>query len=218
MTTVKIDEIIRILKKEYPGWQTPIITKIANRHGQAFKILISTILSLRTKDDVTEQATKRLFILARSPRKMAKLKADKIEKAIYPAGFYRTKAIKIINICKRLVGEFGGRVPDNLDTLLTFDGVGRKTANLVITKAFQKPGICVDTHVHRISNRLGYLKTETPYHTEMELRKILPEKYWIIINDLFVAFGQNHCKPVSPFCSTCRISQYCNRIGVKHYR
>ncbi len=149
-------------------------------------------------------------MLALSPRQ--------IETLIYPVGFYRTKARVILGICRDLLERFGGRVPDEIDALLTLKGVGRKTANLVVTMAYGKPGICVDTHVHRISNRLGYVRTRTPEETEMALRAKLPKRYWIGYNDLLVAFGQNVCTPISPRCSTCPVRALCRRVGVKSSR
>ena len=149
---------------------------------------------------------------------MLKLSPRQIEKLIYPVGFYRTKARVILGICRDLLDRFGGRVPDEIDDLLTLKGVGRKTANLVVTMGYGKPGICVDTHVHRISNRLGYVRTRTPEETEMALRATLPKRYWIGYNDLLVAFGQNVCAPISPRCSTCPVRALCRRVGVKSSR
>jgi endonuclease-3 len=181
-------------------------------------VLISCIISLRTKDEVTAQASARLFERADTPLAMQGLSVDEIAGLIYPAGFYRNKAGQIREIARRLVAEFDGRVPDEIEELLGFKGVGRKTANLVLTLGFCKQGICVDTHVHRICNRWGYVTTRTPDETEMALRKKLPPEYWIEINDLLVAFGQNHCLPVSPLCSTCRLALLCPRIGVTKSR
>ncbi len=212
------DRIIPILKSEYRKWHTPFVTALSEKKRDPFKVLISTIISLRTKDETTALASEKLFKLASTPDKMASLSPDTIIKAIYPAGFYRTKAKTIIEICKRLNREFNGIVPSSLDTLLTFNGVGRKTANLILTHGFGLPGICVDTHVHRISNRLGVVKTQNPEETEYALRKILPVKYWIVYNDLLVAFGQNICRPISPFCSKCKINEYCNKVNVTNSR
>jgi endonuclease-3 len=209
--------ILPLLKAEYRKWRVPIVTAIAERRDP-FQVLISTLLSLRTKDETTSKAARRLFRLARTPETMAKLPAAKIIEAIYPVGFYRTKARTIIDVCKRLLNEFGGKVPSSLDTLLTFKGVGRKTANLILTRGFGLPGICVDTHVHRISNRLGVVKTRNPEETEFALREVLPKQYWIIYNDLLVAFGQNLCRPISPKCSVCIIERYCRKIGVLQSR
>jgi endonuclease-3 len=176
------------------------------------------LLSLRTQDKTTLAASERLFQLARTPHAMAKLPEPIIEKAIYPVGFYNTKAKNIKKICRLLLSQHNGRVPDDIDELLKLPGVGRKTANLVITLGYNKPGICVDTHVHRITNRWGYVQTKTPEKTEMALREILPPGYWIIINDLLVTYGQNLCKPISPLCSQCKIISYCDRVGVKFWR
>lgn len=215
MKPVEIHTVFKTLREEYKGWQTPAVTIVAQCNGSPFKVLISCLISLRTKDGVTAQASARIFERAQTPETMAELSADEIAQLIYPAGFYRTKAEQIAQLSRRLVSEYGGIVPDDIDELLTFKGVGRKTANLVITLGFGMAGICVDTHVHRICNRLGYLGTNNPDETERVLRSQLPPEYWIEINDLFVAFGQNHCYPVSPRCSSCRLTGVCERNGVK---
>ena len=207
-----IHAAIRTLKKEVQQWKVPAVGHYTQT---PFTVLISCILSLRTQDKTTHEASDRLFLLAKTPRKMVKLSTAAIQKAIYPVGFYKTKAGNIKKICEILLSKNSGKVPDDLDALLELPGVGRKTANLVVTLGYGKPGICVDTHVHRITNRWGYVQTKTPEQTEMALRKKLPSEYWIIINDLLVSYGQNLCKPISPLCSTCRISQYCDRKGVK---
>lgn len=210
----EIHQAIRILRREVPKWNTPIVTLVAESSESPFQVLISCILSLRTQDGTTAQATRRLFALAATPEKMAQLPAPKIEKAIFPVGFYRTKAKNIVEICRVLIDQYGGRVPDEIDELLKLKGVGRKTANLVVTLGYRKPGICVDTHVHRISNRWGYVKTKTPEKTEFALRAKLPRNYWIEYNDLLVSFGQHLCRPISPVCSRCPIAKYCDQIGV----
>jgi len=176
------------------------------------------MLSLRTKDAVTAVASKRLFALANSPAAMLKLNTTEIETAIYPVGFYRTKARNIVTVCREIVEHYEGHVPDDIDALVALPGVGRKTANLVITLGFGKPGICVDTHVHRITNRWGYVNTKTPDQTEMALREKLPREHWIEINDELVSFGQHLCHPTSPRCSICPLTQYCDRVGVKRSR
>jgi endonuclease-3 len=181
-------------------------------------VLVACILSLRTQDTTTGPAAARLFAVAGTPSAMLALSARAIERLIYPVGFYRTKARVIRGLGRDLLERFGGRVPDDLDALLTLKGVGRKTANLVITLGYGKPGICVDTHVHRISNRLGYVRTGHPEATEMALRVRLPRRYWIGYNDLLVAFGQNVCTPISPRCSTCPVSALCRRVGVRSAR
>jgi endonuclease-3 len=213
-----IHAVIATLREEYKGWQTPAVTIVAQCNGSPFKVLISCIISLRTKDEVTALASARIFARAQTPEAMAVIPADEISELIYPAGFYRTKAGQIALLSRRLVEEYGGIVPDDIDELLRFKGVGRKTANLVVTLGFDKPGICVDTHVHRICNRLGYIVSKNPDETEKLLRLQLPPEYWIEINDLLVAFGQNHCHPVSPRCSSCKLSGLCDRMGVKTSR
>ncbi len=211
--TKKIDAIIRILSKEYLNFEEPSVTKVS-RTQDPFKVLISCLISLRTKDEVTYPASERLFALAHTPEKMMQLSTKQIEKAIYPAGFYITKAKRIKDISRVLVEQHHSKVPDTIDELLKLHGVGRKTANIVVTLAYNKNGIAVDTHVNRISNRLGLVKTKNPHETEFALMKILPEKYWIIYNDLLVSHGQNTCRPISPFCSRCKIENYCEKVGV----
>jgi endonuclease III len=215
MQDSKINNIIKILKKELEVGTLPIVSHLAANQRDPFVILISTLLSLRTKDEVTEYATERLFALASTPEEMLKVPANKIAKTIYPVGFYRVKARTIHHVCRELITRFNSSVPDNLNDLLSIKGVGRKTANLVISLVYGKDGICVDTHVHRISNRLGYVKTKTPDETEFALRKKLPRRHWIIYNTIMVAFGRRTCKPVSPLCSACPVKIYCDRIGVR---
>ncbi len=210
----QLHEAMAILTEAVKQWQTLAVTIVSQRGGDPFKVLISCLLSLRTQDRTTGPAAERLFALADTPEKMISLSPETIEKAIYPVGFYRTKAVTILNVCGTLLDNYGGVVPDELDELLKFKGVGRKTANLVVTLGFGKPGICVDTHVHRICNRWGYVETRTPEETEYALRQKLPRRYWLVINDLLVTFGQNHCAPISPRCSTCMIAHLCDRRGV----
>jgi endonuclease-3 len=187
---------------------------VSTESGDPFRVLVACLLSLRTQDTTTEPAAARLFALADTPAGMLRLTPREIEHAIYPVGFYHTKARVILGLCRDLLERFGGGVPDDIDALLTLKGVGRKTANLVVTMGYGKPGICVDTHVHRISNRLGYVKTRTPEETERALRDKLPRRYWIGYNDLLVTFGQNVCAPVSPRCSVCPVRALCRRVGV----
>ena len=191
---------------------------MADRRRDPFRVLIACLLSLRTKDETTGPAAERLFALADTPAVMLRLPAPAIERAIFPVGFYRTKARVILGVCRDLLEHFGSRVPDTIDELLTLKGVGRKTANLVVTVGFGKPGICVDIHVHRISNRLGYVRTRAPEETEVALRARLPRRYWIGYNDLLVSFGQNVCAPVSPKCSICPVRGLCPRVGVTRSR
>lgn len=218
MKSGEINEAIAVLTEAVKQWKSPAVTIVSQREGDPFKVLISCILSLRTQDRTTAAASERLFTLADTPEKMVRLTPGDIEKAIYPVGFYRNKAASILHICRVLLDCYGGAVPDEIDELLKLKGVGRKTANLVVTLGFGKEGICVDTHVHRICNRWGYVSTKTPEQTEFALRKKLPKKYWLIINDLLVTFGQNQCFPVSPRCSTCTIYHLCERVGVKKSR
>ena len=213
-----ITRIIRTLRRTSRQWNPTAVSAVAQDSRDPFRVLISCLISLRTKDEVTAEASARLFHLARTPGAMRKLPATRIARAIYPAGFYRTKARTIKGLSRTLLDKHGGKVPDDLETLLSLKGVGRKTANLVITVAYGKPGICVDTHVHRISNRLGIVKTTTPEQTEFTLRRVLPRRYWILYNDLLVTFGQNVCKPISPLCSTCPVSTLCPQIGVGKHR
>ncbi len=213
-----IDEVVAILRETVKRWKEPIITEYARTKRDPFRILISTIISLRTKDDVTREASERLFALADTPRRMMRLGVEKVADAIYPAGFYKNKSQVIIDTSRTIVEKFKGKVPRDIETLLSIKGVGRKTANLVVTLGYNEPGICVDTHVHRITNRWGYVRTKTPHDTEFALRKSLPKEYWIEINDILVTFGQNMCKPVSPHCSKCPVHVQCARNGVAVYR
>jgi endonuclease-3 len=218
MDSKTLNRVLTILQKESAGWNVPIVTLVAQRSRDPYPVLISTLLSLRTKDEVTAAASRRLLGRADTPEKMLRLDAAEIRKMIYPVGFYKRKAETLLRVSRILLELHSGRVPDDLDKLLELPGVGRKTANLVLTLGFGKPGICVDTHVHRITNRLGYVKTKSPDETEMVLRDKLPKAWWIPINDILVAFGQSLCKPVSPWCSRCPVSKWCERTGVSHSR
>lgn len=218
MKKIDIDSFISILKKEYKTWDAPVITMMSNEGSSPFMILVSTVLSLRTKDEVTAKASRRLFHKASTPKEILKLRQETIEKLIYPVGFYPTKAKNILKISKLLVEDYDSVVPDEIDELLKFPGVGRKTANLVLVEGYKKDAICVDTHVHRISNRIGYLKTKNPDKTEFALRKKLPRKYWVIYNEILVAFGQTLCRPISPFCSKCPVAGMCPKKDVDKSR
>lgn len=213
----KIETVIKKVEKSTKNFEEPVVTKIANLYKNPFNILISTILSLRTKDKTSHEASLRLFEIGDTPQKIAKLSYTEIEKLIYPVGFYHRKAITIKSIAKRII-ENNGKVPDTIEKLLQLPGVGRKTANLVLGEGFGIPAICVDTHVHRVSNRLGFISTKTPEETEYALMKILPEKFWIIYNRIIVPFGQNICKPISPLCSKCPLNEMCPKIKVKNHR
>lgn len=214
MNDRNMERIIPRLTEELKKSEMPIVSHLAEEQRDPFTILISTLISLRTKDEVTAEAAERLFRLAGSPAEMLTLAPETISQAIYPAGFYRNKARTILSVCRELVDLYHSHVPDTIEKLLTMPGVGRKTANLVVTLGFNKPGICVDTHVHRISNRLGYVRTKTPDETEFALRGKLPTKYWIDYNTLLVSFGRRICRPVSPLCRSCPIRDYCDRVGV----
>ncbi|MBI5408445.1 MAG: endonuclease III [Nitrospirae bacterium] len=209
-----------LLKKQVEGLDVPWLENMAKQSIQRdpFKVLISFILSLRTQDRTTGIASEKLFKLAPDVKALSRLPVKTIEKTIYPVGFYKTKAQRIKELCSVLIEKHHSKVPDDLDELLKLKGVGRKTANLVITLGYQKPGICVDTHVHRITNRWGYVKTKTPEQTEFALRERLPKKYWLEINGLLVAFGQGICRPISPLCSKCGINRYCEKVGVTTHR
>lgn len=217
MNDKDIDKIMKELLKVTKSMPMPVVTEIklvTNR--DAYKILISTMLSLRTKDSTTRDASMRLFEKAGNPKDMLKLSEEEIAKLIYPVGFYRVKAKNILEVSKTIIDDYNGKVPDEIDELLKLRGVGRKVANLVITEAFDKYGICVDTHVHRISNRFGYVSTKKPEQTEFALRKKLPKKYWRVYNDTLVIYGQNLCKPINPLCNQCSVSKYCNYFKNKN--
>ncbi len=214
----EIDRIVAALKRTVRPWAPTAVGAIAQDGGDPFRILVSCLISLRTTDAVTGPAAARLFRLAATPRAMARLSPRAIAGAIYPAAFYRSKGRTLRDVCRALLDEFGGRVPDSFEALLRLKGVGRKTANLVVTLGYGRPGICVDTHVHRIANRLGLVRTVTPEATEFALRAVLPRRHWIPLNDLLVAFGQNLCRPLSPFCSRCPIAALCPRVGVARHR
>ena len=213
-----IHRVIAALKEAYGTFREPVVTEMTRRRRDPFQVLVATLLSLRTRDEQTREAAGRLFRLAPDIPAMLQLAPSDIEKVIRPVGFYKVKAKRILEVCRLLQDRHRGAVPSDLDELLDLPGVGRKTANLVLTRGFGLPGICVDTHVHRISNRLGYVSTGTPDRTEMVLREILPAQYWIIYNDLLVAFGQNLCTPLSPWCSKCPLAGFCARVGVARTR
>jgi endonuclease-3 len=211
--TLSIPRSLKLIKDKVVRFTIPSVTLVSHQ-GDPYQVLISCILSLRTKDKTTIEASKRLFKVAVSPKSMIKLPLKRIEQLIYPVGFYRTKANNILDLSRRIITEFKGKVPGNINDLLSFKGVGRKTANLVLGLGFKIPAICVDTHVHRISNRLGWVKTGTAQETERSLEKIIPRKSWIDLNTILVTFGQNLCVPVSPFCSICNVNNVCKKVGV----
>jgi endonuclease-3 len=210
--------MMKTLRTLFPD-DVPAVTKISQKErNDPYLVLIGTLLSLRTKDETTEMAMERLTQKARTPQELLKIPEEKLQKLIYPVGFYRNKSRTLRDVSGIIIDKYGGKVPDSIDELLTIKGVGRKTANLVLTEGFGKPGICVDTHVHRISNRMGIVATKNPHETEESLRKALPRQYWITYNTLLVTFGKRICKPISPLCSTCPLWRICKKAGVDRHR
>lgn len=205
----KLDPIYSYLESEFYSHKMPIIDLIAVAEDNPYKILVATILSARTKDETTADASERLFSVAPDLITLDALSVEELEKLIFPVGFYKNKAKYLSQLPNAIFRKFDGEIPETIDELCELPGVGRKTANLVSAIAFRKDAICVDTHVHRITNRLGFLNTETPLETEMTLRNILPREYWIKTNAFFVSFGQNRCRPISPKCDECQITEYC---------
>lgn len=218
MTTGGFMKAWPLLRRRVARRRLPWVEDLARRRRDPFKVLISCILSLRTQDRTTAAASQRLFRAASAPRTMARLSPGTIEKLIYPVGFYRVKARTVREISREILMRYGARVPDTLEELLALKGVGRKTANLVLTRGFGKHGICVDTHVHRIANRWGLVRTTSPDRTETALRETLPKRYWKELNGVLVAFGQGICQPVSPRCSGCDIASWCGKRGVTRSR
>jgi endonuclease-3 len=211
-------EMVRILKRHLKN-DVPVVTRIAQQERKdPFLILVGTLLSLRTKDELTEKVMERLVQKAKTPEELLRIPIGELQKLIYPVGFYRNKSRTLLNVSRIISDDYHGRVPDSIDELLTIKGIGRKTANLVVSEAYGKPGICVDTHVHRISNRIGAVTTKNPHQTEETLRKILPKEYWIIYNTLMVTFGKRICSPVSPYCTQCPIAHLCARKDVVKHR
>ncbi|MCX5697076.1 MAG: endonuclease III [Candidatus Omnitrophica bacterium] len=208
---------LKLIERQAAHFKVPVVTVVSQKNDP-FRVLVSCILSLRTKDKTTVEASARLFKAADTPQKMLRLPVRIIERLIYPVGFYRNKARVLLGLSRKLMDEFGAKVPRTLLELLEFKGVGRKTANLVLGLGYNIPAICVDTHVHRISNRLGWIKTRVPEETEEALMSIFPRKKWIEINTILVTFGQNICVPISPFCSRCAVGKVCKRVGVSRSR
>lgn len=213
-----LGRVVPVVIKAVHGSPDPSVTEIARRSRSPFKVLVSTVISARTKDEVTGEAARRLFERAATPEALSRLPEAAIARLIYPAGFYRTKAKSIRALSRRIAREYRGRVPDTMEELLSLPGVGRKTANLVLTLGFGLPGICVDTHVHRVVNRLGVIRTKHPEETESCLRAVLPRDHWLVINDVLVTFGKSICTPLSPRCSTCPVHRSCLRVGVARSR
>lgn len=212
--TVDIDRIYRIIKGEFKKHHMPVVDLIEAQTHDPFKVLVSTILSARTKDQTTASASHRLYAVVNSLDDLRKISLVDLKNLIFPVGFYSVKANHLKQLPDAIDKLFAGKIPDSVEELVKLPGVGRKTANLVVAVGFNKPAVCVDVHVHRICNRLGYLKSKNPFETEMILRKILPVKYWITINSFLVSFGQNLCFPLNPRCDQCLIEHYCNRVGV----
>lgn len=210
MTSFKdIETVIKKVEKYIKRFEDPSVTQISNTRKDPYDVLISCILSLRTRDVTTLEASKRLFKLANTPEKMLRLSDKNVEEAIYPVGFYKTKTRNIRKINKILLEKYSGKVPEKFDDLLELHGVGRKTANIVMVYGFEKEGLPIDVHCHRIPNRLGWIQTKTPDQTEDVLRKILPKRLWSSFNNTFVTFGQNVCKPIGPKCFLCPVEKYC---------
>jgi endonuclease III len=211
--------ILKLLKEATKEMQKPMVTLIAEEYGRdPFLILISCLLSLRAKDVVTYGISRKLFARARTPQELVKLDRAELEELFYPLGFYRKKAALVIDVAHELLNRFDGKVPQGEDELLSIKGVGRKTANLVLGEAFGIPAICVDTHVHRVANRLGWVQTTDPAATEQELRRVVPQEYWIVLNQYLVMWGQNICVPLSPWCSKCVLRPHCPQVGVTRKR
>jgi endonuclease-3 len=213
----KILKTLNLIEKQVKKFRIPSVTEVSYRKDP-YQILISCILSLRTKDKTTTVASRRLFRVAASPKTMVKLSPRRLQDLIYPVGFYRNKAKVILGVSRKILKDFMGRVPNQIEDLLKLKGVGRKTANLVLGLGYNIPAICVDTHVHRISNRLGWVRTKTPEQTEYALQKIVPKKSWIDLNTALVTFGQNICLPISPWCNRCSVYKFCERTGVTKFR
>ena len=218
MKEVDISKIHKILSQEFKTYNAPVVDLIKIQTNDPFKVLVATILSARTNDRTTVNACKKLFFKVNKIEDLNKLSIKEIETLIYPVGFYHNKAIHLKELPNALKEKFDNKIPQTVEELIELPGVGRKTANLVVAIAFEKPAVCVDTHVHRIMNIFGYVKTKTPFETEMELRKKLPVKYWTTINSILVAHSQHICRPISPQCSKCKIERLCSKIGVKKSR
>ncbi len=218
MTKFPISEVIDILELESKYWEAPVEELVRIQKNNPFLVLITTIVSLRTKDEVTIEICKKLYPKLSSPKDILNLTVEDVEKLIYPTGFYKNKAKQIYDICYSLINDYNCIVPDKIEELIKFKGVGRKTANLVLAEGYNIPAMCVDVHVDRISNRFGYIRTNNPDQTEMRLRKKLPKQYWNRYNQVLVALGQKICRPVSPKCSECPVRDYCRKVGVKQHR
>ena len=207
MSKIDIDKIVEFLNNA--NQTKSDFVNLMDTFNDPYLVLISCILSLRTNDKTTYPATLRMLKLGKTPKEFSEVDLNDLESAIYPVGFYKNKAKQIIELSKKIVEM--GKMPESIDELVKFNGVGRKTANLVVARGYGEPAICVDVHVHRIFNRLGYVETKTPEETEFALREKLPKKYWIEINTLIVTHGQNVCKPQKPLCEKCPIEKFCEK-------
>ena len=215
MKKVNIDKVYDILEKDFANVAAPVVDLIQIQTQDTFKVLVATILSARTKDQTTAEVCERLFRKINTHKDFENYTEEQIRKLIFPIGFYKNKASYLKKLPNAIDELYNGVIPDTVDELVKLPGVGRKTANLVVAVAFQKPAVCVDIHVHRIMNRLGYINTKTPLESEMALREKMPEKYWVKFNSYFVSYGQRLCKPINPECNRCIIYEHCNRINVK---
>ncbi|SHK44821.1 endonuclease III domain-containing protein [Thermocrinis minervae] len=209
MRKEEIHKLVEILKEEFPKWKAPIVSLLAYKTKSPFCTLVCALLSTRTRDETTAQVCEKFTQKVKSPQDILNMPLEELERLIYPVGFYRNKARQLKELARQLIDNYSGKVPDSLEELLKLKGVGRKVANLVLAEGYQRPAICVDTHVHRISNRLGIVKTKDPYQTEIELMKVLPVEYWRDFNKLLVAFGQTICKPTKPKCEECPVRDLC---------
>lgn len=219
MIKFPFDDMMKALTDFFPEEAAPIITRISRgEKSDPFVVLVGTLLSLRTKDETTEKVMEALMPHVHTPRDLLRIPTGDLERMIYPVGFYRNKAKILKEVAGTIITSFGGKVPDTIEELLSIRGIGRKTANLVVTEGYGKPGICVDTHVHRISNRLGIVSTKNPHQTEEMLRQVLPQKYWIVYNSLLVTFGKRICTPLSPKCSQCPLNNICPKKNVTKSR
>ena len=216
--TFEISKVMEILEIESKKWNSPVDTLVALQKNNPFLVLITTIVSLRTKDEVTIKVCENLYKKLSTPKDILNLSVEELAKLIYPCGFYNNKAKQIHTICYELINNYNCVVPNEIEELIKFKGVGRKTANLVLAEGYNILAMCVDVHVDRISNRFGYVRTKNPDSTEMRLRKKLPTQYWNRYNQLLVALGQSICRPVSPKCSECPVSKYCRRVSVINHR
>jgi endonuclease III len=212
-----IESIMKILSKKYCSTEKTTLNRMRTK-PDSFKILISCLLSLRARDENTEKVSARLFEIADTPEKIVSLSVEKLEKLIYSSGHYKKKARVLQHVSRELIDRFDSKVPDDKDKLLSIKGIGPKTANIVLAFAFGKAVLPIDTHCHRIPNRLGWVKTKTPEKTEKELEKILPKRYWNNFNAIFVQFGRDICQPISPWCSKCPVEKYCRKVGVEKKR